>query len=157
VQSHSFTQFKSHMLQTNSHFTPELLTLYRWSADCFMLKTQFILQSKHFSSWLWKATSWRHIGKKSLFFLREIQNTQIQCGRQYSSWMLNRLMHHLTSRLQEVNLCSRWPHYEQPRFHRSLTWPPVSNPHGQCENFFYYFCFSWWVEVLLVSGCCPSL
>jgi len=56
-----------------------------------------------------------------------------------------------------INLCSRWPHYEQPRFHSSLTWLPVSNPLGQYENFFYYFIFLSWVEGLLVSVCCPSL
>jgi len=56
-----------------------------------------------------------------------------------------------------INLCCRWPHYEQPRLLSSLTWLPASNPRGQYENFFYDFIFRLGIQSLLVSGCCTSL
>ena len=51
-----------------------------------------------------------------------------------------------------INLCFRWPHYEQPRSHSSLTWLPASNHRGQYEHFFYWFIFHLGLKVWLCQA-----
>jgi hypothetical protein len=65
-------------------------------------------------------------------------STQILCTRNPRS------LHSRT-----INLCFRWPHYEQPCLHSSLTWMTASNSHGQNENFFYWFIFSLGLKICL--------
>ena len=58
----------------------------------------------------------------------------------------------LHSRTTSINLCFRWPHYEQPRSHSSLTW--LQRPVRKCLLLVHFLS---WVGGLLMSGCCPSL
>jgi len=53
----------------------------------------------------------------------------------HKSYSNNKPNHHFTPEL--VTCCFRWPDYEPPRSHCSLTGLPASNACGQYENSFY--------------------
>jgi len=68
------------------------------------LKTQSVPRSKHFSSRLYKPTILCLWGRSHCLFSDKYQAHKYGVGRAYSCWMLNQLVHHVTSRLQKVKL-----------------------------------------------------
>ena len=63
------------------------------------LKTQFVPRSKHFSSRLWKPISYVVWGRSRYLFWDKFKTPKYNVGRRHNSWMLNLLVHHVTSRL----------------------------------------------------------